>query len=265
MIFHSALEYKYLWLPFFGLIIGLFGSMIGGGGGLFFIPVLILLFKVPVHIAIATSLAATLPICILGSIGHYRNGNTDFRTGLIFIFGGIAGAFSGAVLANYLNTRELKIAFGIYSVLLAVHLMVSSYKKQKEKAKGEKTAVITNSHKIAKGSAYGFLAGTITGAFGTSGSTPVVAGLFAMNMPIKLVLGTSLMVVFSNTLAALGSHFLVGKIDLTLVYLLTSGTVIGAFAGPRLLNKVKIERAEFAFQQWYGLSMIIFGIALIIT
>jgi len=69
MIFHSSFQYCYLWLPLVGFIIGFFASMAGGGGGFFFLPVLILLFKVPAQIAVATSLAATLPICIVGSWG----------------------------------------------------------------------------------------------------------------------------------------------------------------------------------------------------
>ena len=61
MIFHSAFEYVYLWLPLIGFIVGFLGSLTGGGGGFIFIPLLTILFKVPPQIAIASSLAATLP------------------------------------------------------------------------------------------------------------------------------------------------------------------------------------------------------------
>jgi len=66
MIYHSSFEYYYLWLPLIGFMIGFIGSLIGGGGGFFFIPVLTLIFHVPAQIAVATSLAATLPIGIVG-------------------------------------------------------------------------------------------------------------------------------------------------------------------------------------------------------
>ncbi|HDR68276.1 MAG TPA: sulfite exporter TauE/SafE family protein, partial [Bacteroidaceae bacterium] len=70
MIFHSAFEYIYLWLPLIGLLVGLISTLIGGGGGgFFFIPILTILFGVPAHIAVTTSLAATIPICIVGLIG----------------------------------------------------------------------------------------------------------------------------------------------------------------------------------------------------
>ena len=92
MIFHSSFEYYYLWLPLIGFMIGFIGSLLGGGGGFFFIPVLTLIFNVPAQIAVATSLAATLPIGIIGSFGHYRNDNINIRLGLAFALAGILGA-----------------------------------------------------------------------------------------------------------------------------------------------------------------------------
>ncbi|MEN6445525.1 MAG: sulfite exporter TauE/SafE family protein [Candidatus Cloacimonas sp.] len=265
MIFHSAFEYSYIWLPLIGFIIGFFASMVGGGGGFFFLPALILFFKVPAQIAVATSLAATLPVCIVGSFGHYRNGNIDVRMGLVFALAGIIGALSGASLTSLMTSKQLKTSFGIYSILIAFQMIINNWKKKKAEANGIKIPDVSNLQKVTKGTFYGFLAGVITGTFGTSGTAPVLAGLFAMRMPIKLVVGTSLMVVCVNTLFALGAHFIVGKIDLTLIYFLTAGTVIGAFSGPKLLAGIKIDRAEGPIQQWYALGMIVFGILMIIS
>jgi uncharacterized membrane protein YfcA len=86
-----------------------------------------------------------------------------------------------------------------------------------------------------------------------------------MRKPVKVVIGTSLMVVMANTASALGAHFLVGKIDLTLVYFLTAGTIIGALVGPKLLKGVKLERIDGPIRMWYALGMILFGIIMIIS
>jgi uncharacterized membrane protein YfcA len=66
-----------------------------------------------------------------------------------------------------------------------------------------------------------------------------------------------------NTFSALGAHFLIGEIDLTLVYFLTAGAIIGALLGPKLLAGVKIGRAEGPIRLWYALGMIAFGIIMI--
>lgn len=79
MIDFSEIQDIYFILPLLGFIIGLFGTMVGGGGGFFFLPILTLLLKVPAQAAVITSLVATLPICIVGSLGHYRKNNIDFK------------------------------------------------------------------------------------------------------------------------------------------------------------------------------------------
>ncbi len=265
MIFHSSFESYYLWLPLFGFIIGFIGSLLGGGGGFFFIPVLTLLFNVPAQIAVVTSLAATLPIGIVGSFGHYHNGNINLRLGIAFAIAGIFGAFAGASLANFMTTGMLKVSFGIYSIMMALVMIISNWAEKRAEAKGVTIRNRPSFQKITRGSFYGFLSGIIIGTFGTSGTAPVQAGLFAMRIPIKLVVGTSLMVSCVNTLSALGAHFLVGDIDLTLVYFLTAGTIIGALLGPKLLAGIKIGRAEEPIRLWYALGMIAFGIIMIIS
>jgi len=265
MIFHSSFEYFYLWLPMIGFIIGLIGSLLGGGGGFYFIPVLTLIFSVPPQIAVATSLAATLPIGIVGSFGHYRNGNIDVRLGFAFAAAGILGALSGAGITSLMTTGQLKISFGVYSILMALLMILSNWKEKKAQANGTVIHAISAFQKISRGSFFGFLSGIITATFGTSGTAPIQTALFSMRTPIKLVVGTSLMVSTVNTFSATGAHFLVGDIDLTLVYFLTAGTIIGAALGPRLLAGIKIGRSEGPIRFWYAIGMIAFGVIMIIT
>ncbi len=264
MIFHSDFETYYLWLPVFGFIIGFFGSLIGGGGGFFFLPVLMLFFQVPAQVAVTTSLAATIPVCIVGSISHKRKKNLDMKIGLIFALGGVLGAFGGAAFTNMLTSRQLKMAFGIYSIIMALHIIWNTRKKKKTEAAGNKVKELSNRSKITQSSIYGILSGIVTGSFGTSGTAPVLAGLFAISMPLKLVVGTSLLIAGFNTISALGAHFLVGMIDLTLVYLLTFGTMVGAFIGPRILAGYDIQKAENPVREWYSVGMIVFGVFMMI-
>jgi uncharacterized membrane protein YfcA len=265
MIFHSQFEYYYLWLPIIGFAVGLWGSMLGGGGGFFFIPVLTLLFNIPAQIAVATSLAASIPICIIGSLGHYRNRNIDLRMGLIFSIAGIAGAFTGAKLTSIMTSDQLKISFGIYSIIIAIIMIAVRLREKRAEQNNKLLPEVTTLQKLTSGSFFGFISGIITGTFGTSGTAPVQAGLFAMRVPVKIVLGTSLLVSTVNTFFGLGGHFLVGEIDLTLVYFLTSGAVIGAVLGPRILAGIKIGRAEGPVRIWYAVGMIVFGIIMIMS
>jgi uncharacterized membrane protein YfcA len=261
MLFNSAFQQSYIWLPFIGLIIGVLATMIGSGGGLFFPLILILLFQVPAHIAVATSLAASLPLGIAGSIGHYRKNNIHLQLATLFGIAGIIGAVSGTLITRLLNSEQLKIAFGIYSILLAVIIFLNS--RRKKKADTAELSKKLNRTKISKGAIFGFAGGIISGTFGTSGAAPVLAGLIALHTPIKLVIGTSLLVVLVNTFSAFTGHFLVGEIDLTLVLFLTMGTIAGAFIGPHLLSKINLEKYEAGIKKIFVIIILVSGIVLI--
>ncbi len=54
------IDLNLIFLPLFGFLIGLLVSMLGGGGGGLFVPVLTLIFGIPTQVAVATSLASVL-------------------------------------------------------------------------------------------------------------------------------------------------------------------------------------------------------------
>ncbi len=265
MIEFSEIQNIYFILPLLGFIVGLFGTMAGGGGGFFFLPMLTLFLKVPVPTAVITSLVAALPICTVGSWGHNHKNNINFKVAFILIVGGIIGAFVGAGITEWITGRQLKVAFGIYSILIALNMVLDARKKQKN---SNETRIQNEGNgflRITKGSLFGLVAGLITGTFGTSGSAPVIAGLFSLKIPFKKVIGTSLIVVLLNTVFAVSAHFLIGKIDLTLVSFLTAGSVLGAVAGPKLVSKVKLDKAEKSAGYWYAAVMVIIGVLMIIS
>lgn len=265
MIEFSEIQNSYYLLPLVGLLIGLFGTMLGGGGGFFFLPFLTLLVGVPAQTAVITSLVATLPICIVGSASHYHKGNIDFRIGALFALAGITGAFLGAAITGRISAEQLKISFGVYSILIALNIVWDAWRNKQAVKNGNGPKKLSRSAKNYKGSFFGFLAGTITGTFGTSGTAPVLAGLFSLGIPLKMVIGTSLLVVLSNTIFAVGAHFLVGKIDLTLVCFLTAGSIAGALIGPRFLSEIKIGNSENKVRYLYAAVIVVLGILMIIA
>ncbi len=79
-------------------------------------------------------------------------------------------------------------------------------------------------------------------------------------MPI----GTSLVVVLVNTTFAVGAHFLVGQIDLTLVWFLTIGSIIGAVLGTKLISRTNVDRSENNIRYVYALVMVAIGVLMMI-
>jgi uncharacterized protein len=259
MIIFSDFQQGYIWLPFIGFLIGMLATTIGSGGGFFFPMILILFFHIPAHIAVPTSLAAGIPLSLTGTVGHYYQGNIAPRTGFVFGVAGIAGALGGAVLTRFMASDQLSKVFGIYAILLALIIGINSTRKKKDK-KHIKEAIATR-HGLSL--AYGFAGGIISGTFGTSGAAPVFAGLMSMQLPVKKVIGTSLLVVFINTIAAFASHMLIGEVNVLLVVLLTMGSVAGALTGPYILTGINTENHEVTIKIVFAFIALILGIVLL--
>ncbi|MFP4289577.1 MAG: sulfite exporter TauE/SafE family protein [Bacteroidales bacterium] len=245
---NSAFKSVYLWLPLFGLIIGLFGSMAGSGGGFFFPLILMVVFDVPPHIAVPTALAATLPVCLAGSVSHYHKKNIHFRLAFVFAAAGILGAMGGAVITSFLSDRQLSIAFSFYALILALVIFFKKPKKKLEHTQDVLPKQKLTVRKISLGAVFGFAGGMISGTFGTNGAGPVLAGLMVLKQPVKIAIGTSLFIVLINTSSAFTGHYLLGEVDFTLLGMLTAGSVAGAVAGPWVLKGFKPGKWEKQFR-----------------
>lgn len=265
MFFYSEFQQSYYWLPLVGFTIGLVASMIGSGGGFFFPLILILFFSIQPQVAVATSLAASLPLCISGTVGHYRKKNIRLWLGVVFAAAGILGAITGVAVTHLLTPGQLKTFFGIYSVILAILIVMNTLRVQPKQQPEKKKRHLFTTRTLTTGGGFGFIGGMISGTFGSSGAAPVIAGLVALNTPLRMVAGTSLIVVLVNTVSALAGHFVLGQIDLTLVYLLTAGSVLGAATGPHLMAKVNLQKADKPVRLAIALVVIVSGIVLIIN
>lgn len=253
----------YHWLPLAGFLIGMLATMVGGGGAFFFPPVLILVFQVSPQAAAATSLAAAIPVGLVGTWSHYRNGYVNTGIGLAFGLAGLAGAAAGAVLSGTLNPQTLKTAFGIYAILLGLGMLAT--RRKRPAASGTPSLVYREipTWKKLSISVFGFFSGGFAGLFGTSGTAPALAGLFILKLPLKVVIGTSVLVVLFNAVSGLGSHLVVGQFDPLLALLLGSGAAAGAFTGPMLLKRIAIDKAEMPARLAFILLIMATGILML--
>jgi len=261
MISYSTIEPIYFVLPLVGLVVGLVASIVGGGGGFFFLPILTLVFKSPTQIAVITSLIATIPIGVVGALGHHKKGNVDFNMGFLFAGFGVIGAIIGSLVASKIGDYQLKVAFGIYAIFLSSSIAYGVLHSKHENI--EKLSSYNQTRRI-KASFFGFFGGVISGSFGTSGTGPVIAGMLSLKLPMKLVVGTSLFVVTINAMSAICTHLFVGQIDLTLVGFLTIGSIVGSFIGPKLVSRVYSKNSDNKVRYIYALVLVITGVLMII-
>jgi uncharacterized membrane protein YfcA len=75
---------------------------------------------------VANSLLAIIPISIVGVAVYYfaAGHHVRFDLGVLLALGGVIGARFGAVIAHRVSDRQLKIAFGILVLVVAVRLLL---------------------------------------------------------------------------------------------------------------------------------------------
>ena len=101
---------------------GAVGGMLGVGGGVVFIPALVIFLDEPQLRAEATSLLAIVPVGLVGAWRQNRYGNVRVRDGLIVGALSPLGVLAGVVLANNVSERLLEVSFAVLVLLIAAQL-----------------------------------------------------------------------------------------------------------------------------------------------
>jgi len=112
-----------------GFLIGIFGTLIGAGGGFILVPILILSYpELSPETITAISIAIVAANAISGSIAYARSGRIDFKAGVLFALFTIPGSILGVLTTQFIHRNLFNILFGILLVALSVYLLFSHNK-----------------------------------------------------------------------------------------------------------------------------------------
>jgi uncharacterized protein len=116
-----------------GLAAGVIAGLLGVGGGVLFVPGLVLLVGLDQHHAEATSLLAIVPVALVGTYRQDRYGNVRRADALTLGLLSIVGAASGVALANVLSGAALRDAFAVL-IVVAAQLVHSTLRRGAKRA-----------------------------------------------------------------------------------------------------------------------------------
>jgi len=108
-----------------GVLAGLFGV----GGGILFVPTLVLVLGLSQIHAEATSLLAILPTAAVGAWRQQRYGNVRWRSALILGVAAIAGVEGGVQIAEQLAQDALRRLFGALMLIVAAQVAFRTLRK----------------------------------------------------------------------------------------------------------------------------------------
>ena len=115
---------RYGRLGVIGLAGGLFSGLLGVGGGVVMVPLLVFWGGFGQRDAHAVSLGAIIPISAAGVLTFGAAGEIHLWEAVALAVGAIAGAQVGARLLARADERRLKLAFGVFLLIVAALMAV---------------------------------------------------------------------------------------------------------------------------------------------
>jgi len=113
-------RYNYPMMVSGGVVIGVLTGIVGIGGGFLIIPVLVLLVKLPMKKAVATSLFIIALKSLIGFTGDLGNLDINWSFLLVFTLISITGIFLGVFLSSFIKSEKLKRSFGWFVLVMAI-------------------------------------------------------------------------------------------------------------------------------------------------
>jgi uncharacterized membrane protein YfcA len=234
------------------ILAGVVGSVLGLGGGLVVIPVLTLIFHVPIHYVVGASIVAVIATSSGSAAVYVRDRITNVRLAIFLEIGTTIGALVGATLAAFISARWLYLLFA--AVLLQSAVMMVKAKHESEKVEPHPWAnklklnssypdrnlgreVYYHVAAVPLGLVFMFGAGVLSALLGIgSGILKVLAMDSAMKLPIKVSSATSNFMIGVTAAASAGAYLFRGWIIPQLAVPIAIGVLGGAMIGTRLMT-----------------------------
>jgi hypothetical protein len=236
---------------FIGLVAGLFGGLVGLGGGVVMIPLMVGIRKLTQHKAHGTSLFALVFTGIAGAITYFFEGSVDIAASALLAVTAVFTARAGAKFAHALPEQKLKRSFGGFLIFVSLLLLIKPYLPG---------LLLSTAHWHRAGILLlaGVFAGFFSGMMGVGGGAimvPVMV-LFA-GMSQHMSQGTSLLAMVPGGGVGAYTHLKLGNVEGALLASLIPGILVGTYLGGTLAHKLPEAALRIIFAAvliWIGSS-----------
>lgn len=258
----------YLLIGLISLLLSGYGALVGFGGGVFIIPILVLIFHYPIEFAIGAVTLSLVPSSILTTLLNNKHGFVDYKTGIVLETPTVIGVILGSLLVTVLPTALLQYVF-----IIAITLVGLSFFKKKKEAENENESFLKrmnnrtpnfikkdqNGNVLYKinyflATGFGLLSGTLAGLLGIGGGflkTPIMIKVF--RIPAKIAAGTALFMIIITSITSSVSHYLLGHVKVDYTIPVIAGFIAGPFLGVELKKRIASEHLE----KLIGFSLIV--------
>jgi len=248
------------------LVVSLFFSMLGMGGGMFYVPVL-LFAKLPMHDASATSLALILATSLSALFVFLKNKTVDWKLAAVIDPPTDIMAFVGGYFSGYLADSVLK------AILVGVLILAGFFMVRRG---SPMTACVSrkgwwcwdrnfNGHNYRVNLV---LTLPITAAIGMlSGMLGITGGVIKLplmvlicGVPMEIAIATSTVMVAVTALFGLAGHAAVGHFDLSMI----APLAVAAFVGGQIGSRISIRSDKAKLKRIFGFLLLAIAVKILI-
>ncbi len=244
----------YLYLFLLGVGTGVFGAMVGTGGGVVLVPALLIFFGVEPTAAAGTSLAL-VPLSGIPSASLYvREKVVDIRSGLLFAAAAVPGSVIGPFAVREVQGNVFRVLLGALIVSLSVYLLyrssrsgrvstdIASKVRMGVRSRRIEVGGETYEYKVneALGSAFNVPLGFLSSFFGIGGGflrTPILVAAFGF--PVRIAAATSLFALAIYATVGAGVHLSLGHVEWPTFLAVGPGLLIGSPLGVWAARRVE--------------------------
>jgi uncharacterized protein len=247
-----------LWLLPVGVFVGIYGTIIGAGGGFLLVPLLIAIApSYSTSMITAASLSVVCANALSGTAAYARMRRISYRSGLVLAVATVPGAVAGSYLTELIPRRVFNWIFGGLLVAVAVFLSVTRMRRSRSRAKGPARVTrgprvtdtvsprdgepVSVSFNLWLGVGLSFAVGAFSSLVGIGGGlihVPLLTYLFGF--PIHVATATSHFVLVITALAGVITHIADGSFprELPRLAILAVGVIGGAQLGAPLSRRI---------------------------
>lgn len=235
-----------------GLVAGMFGSLLGLGGGILIVPLLTLGFGLPLREAVGVSLVAVI-VTSSASAGVYLERHVaDLRLGMTLELFTASGALVGGLIAFLLSEQVLA---GLFTLLLLYTALTMARRREPEPLGPVAIADAGPSDRppyvvrhLGWGIVGSLFAGLVSALLGIGGGLVKVPVMhLVMGVPLRVATATSNLMIGITASASAIIYLIRGGIDVYVAGPTAVGVFVGAAIGSRTVHRIDVRVLRILF------------------
>jgi uncharacterized membrane protein YfcA len=238
-----------------GAVAGMFGALLGLGGGVLVVPVLTLVFGLDFREAVGISLVGVIATSSAGAAVYLRRRVADLRLSLTFEVVSVIGAIAGGLVAFALSERILAALFGVLLAYNAVAMLRRAASGAAARASDAWVAPVDDlagrGYTVRRrplGLALGALSGVISALLGIGGGAVNVPALHVvMGVPLRVAVATSNVMMGVTAAASATLYVFRGAVDPFVAGPVVVGVFLGAGFASRVSERVPVQLLRALF------------------